>query len=174
MAKISYEKIKKDEKIVINEFRNNARDNIEDIAKKCGFSRQKVLRIIKRLEDEKKIWGYSAIINNEKFDLKRYFILIRRSTEPIDDAISKIIELTLHKKGKEIGVTIECSSYIYGRYDWILIVTAKDIANVKRFSNILEQEYGNVISEVQIMEELFPVNKSGITNPNMEKLKDFI
>jgi DNA-binding Lrp family transcriptional regulator len=174
MAKISYDKMKKDENKVINEFKNNARDNIEDIAKKCGFSRQKVLRIIKRLEKEKKIWGYSAIVNNEKFDLKRYFILIRRSTEPIDDAISKIIELTLHKKGKKIGIGIENSSYIYGRYDWILTVIAKDIANVKKFSNILEQEYRNVISEVHIMEELFPVTRSGITNPNMEKLRDFV
>ena len=173
MAKISYDKIEKDEKRVINEFKNNARENIEIIGKKCGFSRQKVLRIIKKLENEKKIWGYSAIIDNEKFDLKRFLILIRRSTEPIDDAISKIIELSLTKKGKEIDVIIEYSSYLYGRYDWILIVTAKDIASVKKFSNILEKEYRDVISKVHIMEELFPVTRSGITNPNMEKLRDF-
>ena len=174
MAKISYEKIEKDEKKVINEFQHNARESIENIANKCGFSRQKVLRIIKRLENEKKIWGYSAIVDNEKFNLKRYLILIRRSTEPIDDAISKIIELTLHKKGKMIDVIIEGSSYIYGRYDWMLFVTAKDIASVKKFSNILEKEYRDVISEVHIMEELFPVTRSGITNPNMEKLRDFV
>jgi DNA-binding Lrp family transcriptional regulator len=174
MAKISYDKIEKDEKRVINEFQNNARDNIENIATRCGFSRQKVLRIIKRLENEKKIWGYSAIVDNEKFDLKRYLILIRRSTEPIDDAISKIIELTLHKKGRKIGVSIEGSSYIYGQYDWMLIVIAKDIANVKKFSNILEKEYRDVISKVHIMEELFSVTRCGITNPNIDKLRDFV
>jgi len=174
MAKNSYDKIKKDEKTVINEFQHNARENIENIGKKCGFSRQKVLRIIKKLEKEKKIWGYSAIIDNEEFDLKRYLILIRRSTEPIDDAISKIIELTLHEKGKKIDVVIEGSSYLYGRYDWMLIVTAKDITNVKKFCNILEKEYRNVISEVHILEELFSVTRNGITNPNIEKLRDFI
>jgi DNA-binding Lrp family transcriptional regulator len=174
MAKISYNKIKNDEKKLIYEFQNNARDNLETLAKKCGFSRQKVLRIIKKLEKEKKIWGYSAIIDNEKFNLKRYLILIRRSTEPIDDAISKIIELTLQKKGKKIDVFIECSSYIFGRYDWMLIVTAKDITNVKKFSNILEKEYGHAISEVHILEELFSVTRNGISNPNMKKLRDFI
>lgn len=174
MAKISYNKIKNDEKKLINEFQNNARDNLEALAKRCGFSRQKALRIIKKLEKEKKIWGYSAIIDNEKFNLKRYLILIRRSTEPIDDAISKIIELTLQKKGKKIDVFIEYSSYIFGRYDWMLIVTAKDIASVKKFSNILEKEYVNIISEVHILEELFSVTRNGISNPNMEKLKDFI
>jgi DNA-binding Lrp family transcriptional regulator len=174
MAKISYEKIEEDEKKVIDEFQHNARDSIEDIANKCGFSRQKVLRIIKKLENEKKIWGYSAVVDNEKFDLKRFLILIRRSTEPIDDAISKIIELTLHRKGRKIGVIIESSSYIYGRYDWMLIVNTTDITNVKKFSNILEKEYRNVISEVHIMEELFPVTRSGITNPNMERLRDFV
>ena len=174
MAKISYNKIKNDEKKLINEFQNNARNNLEALAKRCGFSRQKALRIIKKLEKEKKIWGYSAIIDNEKFNLKRYLILIRRSTEPIDDAISKIIELTLQKKGKKIDVFIEYSSYIFGRYDWMLIVTAKDIASVKKFSNILEKEYVNIISEVHILEELFSVTRNGISNPNMEKLKDFI
>ena len=174
MSKISDNKIKNDEKKLINEFQYNARENMETIAKKCGFSRQKVLRIIKKLEKEKKIWGYSAIIDNKKFDLKKYLILIRRSTEPIDDAISKIIELTLHKKGKKIGVIIENSSYLYGRYDWMLIVTAKDIAHVKKFSNILEKEYRNVISDVQILEELFTVTRNGISNPNMEKLRDFV
>jgi DNA-binding Lrp family transcriptional regulator len=174
MAKISYNKIKNDEKKLIYEFQTNARDNLEALAKRCGFSRQKALRIIKKLEKEKKIWGYSAIIDNEKFNLKRYIILIRRSTEPIDDAISKIIELTLQRKGKKIDVFIEYSSYIFGRYDWMLIITAKDIASVKKFSNILEKEYVNVISEVHILEELFPVTRNGISNPNMEKLKDFI
>ena len=174
MAKISYNKIKNDEKKLIYEFQNNARDNLEALAKRCGFSRQKVIRIIKKLEKEKKIWGYSALIDNEKFNLKRYLILIRRSTEPIDDAISKIIELTLQKKGKQIDVFIECSSYIFGRYDWMLIVTAKDITNVKKFSNILEKEYGHVISEVHILEELFSVTRNGISNPNIEKLRDFV
>ena len=56
----------------------------------------------------------------------------------------------------------------------MLVVTAKDIASVKKFSNILEKEYRDVISEVQIIEELFSVTRNGISNPNMEKLRDFI
>jgi DNA-binding Lrp family transcriptional regulator len=174
MAKTSKEQIVKDERKILNELQKNARENIDTISNKCNFSRQKVWRIINRLEEDKTIWGYTSIVDDEKIDIKRYIILIRRSTEPIDDAISKIIDLTLHKKGEEIGVNVECSSYLHGRFDWMLVITAKDLQSIKKFSHILEKEYYNVISEVQIMEDIFSVKKCGIVNPNLDRLKEFV
>ena len=130
--------------------------------------------MIKRLENNKTIWGYNAIVDNEKLNVKRYIMLIKRSVGSLDDTIDKIIELTMHKKGEEIGVTVECSSYLHGLYDWMLIFTAKDIMNVKKFSETLAKEYGQVISEVQIMEDIFPVKRCGIVNPNVNKLREFV
>jgi DNA-binding Lrp family transcriptional regulator len=173
MAKKSKKQTYEDEKKIIEELQKNARENIGKIAEKCGFSSQKAWRIMNNLEEQKKIWGYYTVIDNEQYDQKRYIILIRRSTEPIDDAISKIIDLTLHKKGKKFGITIECSSYLHGRYDWILIINANDLTSVIKFSNLLEKEYHQVISETIILEDIFSVKKCGIVNPNVEKLKDF-
>ena len=163
-----------DEKKIIAELMKNARANIGKIADNCGFSNQKVGRIIRNLEENKKIWGYCAVIDNEEFDLKRYLILIKRSNEPIDDAINKIIKLTMHKKGEEIGVNIECSSYLHGHYDWIFVLTAKNIKSVKKFSDILTKEYQSVISEVHVLEDIFSVKKGGMINPHMEKLREFL
>ena len=82
---------------------------------------------MKILEKEKKIWGYSAIIDTEKYNLKRYLILIRRSTEPIDDAISKIIELTLQKKGKEQGhLLTEKTGINLAAVDFVFSFSLKD------------------------------------------------
>ena len=81
--------------------------------------------------------------------------------------------MIVSEKGEEIGVTVECSSYIHGLYDWMFIFTAKDIINVKKFSEILTKEYGSVISEIHIMEDIFSVKRCGIANPNVEKLKEF-
>ena len=174
MAKGGKKQIYEDEKKVIAELQKNARESINKIAENCDFSYQKVGRIIHNLEENKKIWGYYAVADNEELDLNRYIILIKRSTEPIDDAISKIIELTLHKKGEEIGVNIECSSYLHGRYDWMLVLTAEDIKSVKRFNDILTKEYQSVISDIHIMEDIFSVKTCGMVNPHMEKLRDFV
>jgi DNA-binding Lrp family transcriptional regulator len=174
MARKSAKQIKKDEEKILRELKKNARGSIEDIAKKHKFSRQKVWRIIKRLEETGKIWGYFTVVDDEKLQQERYFVLIKRSTEPIDDAIPKIIELTMHDIGDKIGVEVESSSYLHGVYDWIFIVTAPDMKSVKRFSHLLTKEYNLWISDVQILQDIFAVKKSGIVNPNMKKLKDFI
>jgi DNA-binding Lrp family transcriptional regulator len=173
MARKSAIQIKKDEEKVLKELKTNARGSIEDIAKKYKFSRQKVWRIIKRLEDTKKIWGYNTVVDEEKMDQQRFIILIKRSTEPVDNAIQKIIDLTMHDMGEKIGVKVECSSYLHGRYDWMFIVTAKDMKSIKRFSHLLTKEYTVWISEVHIMQDIFPVRKCGIVNPNMKKFKEF-
>ncbi len=174
MARKSVKQIKKDEEKILKELKKNARGSIEEIANKYKFSRQKVWRIIKRLEESEKIWGYFTVVDDEKLQQERFIILIRRSTEPIDDAIQKIIDLTMHNMGENIGVEVECSSYIHGIYDWIFIVNAPDMKSVKRFSHMLTKEYNLWIAEVQILQDIFPVKKSGIVNPNMKKLKEFI
>jgi len=69
MAKSSKEQIYKDDLKVIDELQKNAKEKIETIAKNCGFSRQKTWRIINRLEENKTIWGYAAVVNEGKQEL---------------------------------------------------------------------------------------------------------
>ena len=173
MPKNSREQIDTDEKKVIKELQKNSKESIDKIAKKCGFSRQKVWRIIKKLEKNKTIWGYYAVVDNEKVDMKRYIMLIKRSNVPMGETVNKIIDLTMHSKGEEIGIHILCSSYIHGLYDWIFIFSASDIKNAKKFSEILMKEYQHAISEIHIMEDIFSVKKCGIVNPDLEKIRDF-
>ena len=67
------------------------RGKIDRIAIDCGFSRQKVWRIIKRLEENKTIWGYHTVIDYEKLGLKRYFVLIKRAPKPLTKTLNDII-----------------------------------------------------------------------------------
>ena len=173
MPKSSRKQIDEDEKKVIKEMQKNAKEGIDKIAKRCGFSRQKIWRIIKRLEKNKTIWGYNAVVDDDKLGLKRYIMLIKKAPQPLGDTVNKIIDLTMHKKGKEIGVDILCSTYLHGKYDWMFIFSAKDIKSVKKFNEILTREYENVISEVDIMEYIFSIKKCGITNPEVKKLKEY-
>ena len=174
MAKNSVKQIEADEKQILNELANNSNKSINEIAKKCGFSRQKVWRIIKGLEKNHTIWGYTTIVDKEKQDLKNYTILLKRTNNPIDNsAVDKIVKRELDKYAETIGINVETSYYTHGAYDWVICFSAKDTKDAKRFSEALTKLFSDNIKEIHLLETLFSAKKHGITNPEMEKLKNF-
>ena len=70
MSKLTIQQENSDEKKVLQELQGYAKESIDKIAKRCGFSRQKVWRIIKKLESNQTIWGYHAVVNNQQLHLK--------------------------------------------------------------------------------------------------------
>ena len=173
MPKSSKEQINEDEKKLLKMLQFNSGDSIENIAKISGFSRQKVWRIKKRFEKDKTIWGYNAIVDDIKLGVTRYIMLIKTSAQPVGGAIHKIIDLTVQKKGEDIGIDIISGSYLHGRYDWLVIFTAKGIHNAIKLKEILFAEYPQLIIEAEIMEYIFPLKDGGIINPEIEKIREF-
>ena len=174
MAKNSEKQIKRDEKKIIAELQTNANSSINDIAIKCGFSRQKVWRIIKNLEKNNTIWGYTAVVDSEKQNMKKYYILIKRTNIPVNkEIINKIISRELKKSSEELGVHLMTSSYTNGAYDYIICIDASDIKGAKRFVENLNRLFGDAISEILLIEEMFCVQKCGIQNPEIERFKEF-
>ena len=174
MAKSSKEQIDNDEKKILRELQKNSKESIDTIAKRCGFSRQKVWRIIKRLEKNKTIWGYSAIVDHEKLDLKHYLILIKKSIKPVEETANTIITRELERKAAEIGVTIHASHYLHGLYDWQICFTAENIAKAKQFCEKIKALYFPIIKELELLEIIFAVKEGGIENPDVEKLRSFL
>ena len=148
MAKTSKKQMDKDEKKVIAALEKNAKESIDKIARKCGFSRQKVWRIIKRLEKSKTIWGYSAVTDSERLGLNNYLVLIKKTSEPVAKLAESIISREIEKKARELKVTITQSEYIHGKYDWGMCFTAKDIKEAKRFCEALNITYHKHISNL--------------------------
>ena len=175
MAKSSKKQIYEDELKVIAELQKNAKESIEVIAKNCGYSRQKVWRIINRLEENKTIWGYAAVVNEEKQGLKRYMILIKRTTLPLDEKLAdKIVSRQLENSASKIDIKIESSMFTHGTFDWVICFRTKDMKHAKKFSEIVNKTYWGYIGELHIMETLFPIRIQGILNPEIEKLKEFL
>ena len=87
MPKSSNKQIEKDEQKILKELRKNANKSVNEIAQYLGFSRQKVWRVIKNLEKNKTIWGYTTIVDEEKHGKKSYVILIKRSNKPMTKEI---------------------------------------------------------------------------------------
>jgi DNA-binding Lrp family transcriptional regulator len=174
MAKGSRKQIDIDEKKIISELQKNAKESIDKIAKRYKFSVQKVRRVIKRLEGDKTIWGYPAVIDDEKLGVKRYQILLKRSSKSVSDKMSNMIPgEDMRKKLEKFGVKFDCSFYTHGYFDWSLCITAPNIIAVKKFVELLNKEFGDNISDTQVLEVVFPLLKSGIDNPNLAGVREF-
>lgn len=175
MPKTKDEQITADEKAVLSELRRYAKDNIEQIANHCGFSRQKVWRIIKKLEEKKIIWGYSTIFDEQKLDVQKFILLIKRKASSIDEnTLEQVVFGYLNKSYDELGIAIESSYYLHGEFDWVLIFTAKDLKQAKKFITVLSGYYASLIEKVSLVQALFPQRRQYILNPFPVKLKELV
>ena len=100
-------------------------------------------------------------------------MLVKRSSQPVGDAINKITKLTAGKKGEEIGIDVLSVGYMYGEYDVAIVFTADGIKNAKKFKEILISEVPNLIRKLDLMEYVFLLRDGGITNPEIEKMREF-
>jgi len=175
MAKNSKKQIEEDEIKVIAELQKNSNENIGTIAKKCGFSRQKAWRIIKRLEEEKTIWGYHAIVNNEKVNMHGYVLLVKGKRLPINNSFEKdIAERKIDKIAAEMGVSVENSYWLHGNYDGMISFSAKDLRQAKKFQEVYLNTFNGNIAELNLLEKMVIVKEGGFVNPKIKKTKSLL
>ena len=175
MSKSSKDQIEQDEKALLSELVKNAKENIDTIAKHCGFSRQKAWRMMKQLEAKKLIWGYTAVFDEEKIGQTHFMLLIKRTTKQLEEgAVNRIISRRAEDIAAELGVLFESSSYVHGDYDWVVTFTAQDIKQAKKFSDSLIALHPGEIEKITIMQTLMFIRKQYILNPDRKKLKEFL
>ena len=174
MPKNSVKQIEQDEKRILGELLKNANKSINDIAENCRFSRQKVWRVIKNLEKNHTIWGYTTVVDEEKLNNKGYILFIKRNNKTFPDKlIKKIIDRDLTNNGKKIDAEITNSFFTHGIYDWVICFNANDIREAKSFIEEVNKLYGEYISESYLIEKMFTAVSSRVTNPEIKKLNDF-
>ena len=175
MAKTSRKQIDKDEKKVMSELEENSRGSLIMLEKRLKFSRQKIWRIINRLEKNHAIWGYTAIVDDEKMSLKNFTLMLKRSAKPMDEkTLDTFMSPRLQELASGIGVSLESTYFVQGEYDWVLTFTAPDIMQAKRFCEKMMVSYPGIFERMSLMETLITVRKHHIANPNATKLKDFL
>jgi DNA-binding Lrp family transcriptional regulator len=174
MPKSSEKQVKQDSEKILAELLKNANKSINEIAEACGFSRQKVWRVIKDLEKNNAIWGYVAIINPEKLNKKRYFMLMKRSNKPIPkNLINEITNREMPETAKKIGIEFIDSIMLNGEYDYMISFYAYNMRDAKNMVELYNRLYPDLVSEVSLHEELFAVQKNGLNNPEVKKFEDF-
>jgi DNA-binding Lrp family transcriptional regulator len=174
MAKSSKETILHDEIKVMDALEQHSKESIDEIAKSCGFSRQKVWRIIKDLETRKIIWGYTAITDETAKNLKHFIVLAKRNTVPFGDEFRKEIILRKLDDYPMDIVRIENIYLTHGITDWILTFYAPDIISAKKFVDETFARFSKYLQEYNIVETLVPVRKQGLKNPRMKDLVEYV
>ncbi|HUS99618.1 MAG TPA: Lrp/AsnC family transcriptional regulator [Candidatus Thermoplasmatota archaeon] len=174
MAKNSREQIDKDERKVLAEIQKNSNQNIDTIAKHCGFSRQKVWRTIKHLEDNKTIWGYTAVADEEAEGLKHFALLVKRNTIPFD--VSTKNELIFENLDDYLPgvVKIDDIFFTHGSFDAVVTFYTSDLASAKKFIREILKRVGKYIKEILLLETIIPIRKKGIKNPHINKLVEYL
>ena len=175
MPKNSVKQIQQDEKRILEELLKNANMSVNEIANKLGFSRQKVWRIIKNLEKNKTIWGYTTIIDDNKMGRKRFYILLKKAPVKVtDEKLNIVINRELRKIATKNKVNLESTYFFHGSYDGQICVTAENIIQVKNFITDIQKKLGeHYFKEADILEVLVPIQMRGFNNPNLKQLKDY-
>lgn len=172
MPKVSQEQINKDEIKVLDVLEQFGRESIRDIAKRSGFSIQKVRRIIKTLEETKTIWGYSAVSDEKTKELKHFLVLVKRNHEPFEQTILKEVFLDKIDNHPPGLVKIENIYLTHGVADWIFTMYGPDALTVKKFCQLAFHRFHKYVKEYTIIETLFPLRKHGFKNPQIKKLAE--
>lgn len=168
------EQITEDEEKVLDELEKNGKESIDTIAKHCGFSRQKVWRIIKHFEEDKTIWGYVGIQNEEVKGLSHFILLVKRSTLPIESDFKK--ELTDGKLDSMLPekVKIENIYLTHGNYDGIITFYAPNLVTAKKLIQNISKNLDKLFIEFLLLETLVPIRKTGLKNPNKKGLAELL
>jgi DNA-binding Lrp family transcriptional regulator len=160
---------------VLFELIKNSKEKIDTIATKCGFSKQKVVKILKEMKTRNLIWGYTAVFDEEQIGLKHFIFMAKKTSNKIDDkTLDTIVSRQLESRAAELGIIVESSCYVHGEYDWVLTATAENVANARKFSDILMTQYPNVFKSIIIMQTLICMRKNYVLNPERTKLKKYL
>ena len=155
--------------------RRDSKEGLDAVATHIGCSRQKIWRIIRRLE-KKTIWGYTIVFSREILGMKRFIIMIKFNTKPLDELhqlerIQKTISEDLEKNFK--GVLLDYSFFIHGYYDILMGISAKDIGEALKVKNYIHQKIGENIKDTKVSEILFNFVEGGIKNPKIDTFKNY-
>lgn len=160
---------------ILEELQKNCRLSPDEIGKKCGCSRYKVNRVMKKFEENNTIVGYTAVLNPTKMNLKHFILLVKRSSIAFDEDMIKKIPVTRETDFvPNVNIKSIATLYVHGNYDWILAFTAKDISIAKDFCNKIIKHFNKYVDSLELLEIVVPFRMNGLIIPTLDEMKEMI
>jgi DNA-binding Lrp family transcriptional regulator len=159
------------EEKILNELKKDCRVNLDEIGKKCGCSRYKVGRVMKKFEEDNIIVGYTIVLNPNKLKLKYFYLLVKRSSTPFGEEMLKMIPITRETDFvPNVKINNIDTLYVHGYYDWILSFTAPDILSAKEFYNKILKNFNHLVDELELLEVVSPFRMDGFIMASEEEI----
>ncbi len=176
MTKVSKKQMKDDRVKVLAELQKNSNERLDIIAKHCGFSRQKVWRIVKNIDADQLTWGYHAVADMEKINRKSYVPLVQWRHMPVENDFEDIlVKRTIDKAGEGVDVVVEDDFWVGGgTIDQVFVFTAPDVAKAKQFQELFLTTYAGNIASVTMLDVVLPIKRSEFLNPGIKQKKKLL
>lgn len=147
---------------------------VKDMARALGTYRQKLWRRKKKLEDEKVVWGYTAVVGEERMGHVLYMVLLK-----MKPMTRELADLIIHRvaRGEPSRQRVRLINLLYvnGEYDWVLMFSASDHATARRYYDSLRVAYEEyLLDKPAIIDVNFPLIREGKVNPELVRLREFV
>ncbi|MGA1792378.1 MAG: Lrp/AsnC family transcriptional regulator [Thermoplasmatota archaeon] len=148
--------------------------SLNEMAKSLNLYRQTLWRRKKKLEDDKVIWGYTAVVDENKLGNVIYLVLMKM--KPMTRGLADIIYRRI--KNEEMGrlnVRLIDAFHVNGDYDWVLRFSAPDHATARKYYDAIRVIYEDYLIEKPVIVDVnFIVKAEGMKNPDLENLYKFV
>ena len=145
-----------------------------EIAKELGIYRQKVWRRRKQLEEENAVWGYTAVVDDSKFNHVSYMILMKTKTMN-KDLVELLVHRISHGEPARQNIRLKNMCYINGEYDWLMRFTAPDHATARKYYETIRLLYSDHLMEKPLLVDVnMCLVSEGKMNPDLDRLFDYV
>ncbi len=148
--------------------------SIREMAKELKSYRQTIWRRKKKLEDDKTIWGYTAVIDENKRNNILYLVLMKM--KPMTAGLADtIIKRMVEREHNKRNIRLIDAFHVNGEYDWIIRFSAPDHAIASSYFDALRLIFEDYLLEKPIIVDVsFILMAEGKRNPDVKKLYDFV
>ena len=166
--------LKRNKKTILECFLEDPTRSLRDIAKELESYRQKVWREKRKLEKENIIWGYTAVIDESKFNHVLYVVLLKM--KPMSKELAElIITRKIKEEPKKQKIHLINVLYVNGEYDWMIMFSAPNHAIARRYYDSIRITYHDYLLEKPVIIDInFSLVREGKVNPEIQKLNEYV
>ena len=160
--------------VLMNCLLEDPTQGMSKIAEKTKMHRRTAWQIQKDLEKDNTIWGYTAVIDEQKID--RVIYVLQFKTKHLTKHFADlIIQRLTTEQPMEKGVRILDIYFMNGLYDVFIKYSAPDHAIARNYYETLRSIYRDYILETQLLSDVnFSLVQGGKVNPELKKIYDLV
>lgn len=146
--------------------------SIREMGRKLNCYRQTIWRRKKQMEEDKIIWGYTAVIDENKLS-KRIFLVLMKTKPMTEDMANIIIQRIKNNEPGRKNIRLIDSFQVNGEFDWILRFSAPNHTTARTYYDILRTVYQDyLIDKPVIVDVNFILVAEGKRNPEIDHLRE--